>query len=391
MTPKPSSSDPQSLTIGLVFDDSLDRPDGVQQQVRLLSEWLCEQGHTVHLLVGETTDYQPKRAVLHSLSRNKTVKANQNTLSLPRSVAKSDLQSVFDEVNFDVIHVMLPFSPFLGRQVVKLALTYSVPLIGTFHTYPSTTWQRAGSWLYGRWLKHYLRSFAALTTVSDSAASYVQRSFNVKTQVVPNFIDIKRFKSAKPESGVKTKNKLTIIFINRLVKRKGARYLVLAASKLSPELQRQIKIIIGGRGPQQAELNQLIKHHNLNEVVELIGFVEEAKKAKFLAGAEMAVYPATGGEAFGIVLLEAMAAGALTLGSDIPGYRDVLAPVEGSLFAPADPDQLATKLTDLVQRPDLRRTLKNQQASYVEQFSVDNVGRDILALYHRAVADGLVV
>lgn len=79
----PMAEGDEPLTIGLVFDDSLDRPDGVQQQVRLIGEWLSNRGHNLHYLVGETKEFKPRLGDLHSLGRNITVRANQNRLTLP--------------------------------------------------------------------------------------------------------------------------------------------------------------------------------------------------------------------------------------------------------------------------------------------------------------------
>lgn len=380
--PKPS----KPLTIGLVSDDGLDRPDGVQQQMRLLGEWLSRQGHDVHYLVGETNEFKPSKGTLHSLSRNFAIRANQNSLSLPLPGAGRRLRRIMDSVDFDVLHVMLPYSPFLGRAAVREALKRRIGLVGTFHTYPASAWQRLGSRLYGFMLRKQLRRFDRLISVSSPAAEYVRSAFGVNSQVVPNAIDTERFSKPEPDKRLRGGAKTLVIYMNRLDERKGAKYLVLATAMLAPEIKAQLKVLICGRGPLQADLEELIARLGLQDTVELAGFIPESDKPTYLASADIAVYPATGGEAFGIVLLEAMAAGTLTLGGDNPGYRSVLSFAPQTLFEPRDSQQLASCLSEFITDPESAKRLRQQQAQAIKQFDVKLVGQQLEDIYHQSIA-----
>jgi phosphatidylinositol alpha-mannosyltransferase len=121
--------------------------------------------------------------------------------------------------------------------------------------------------------------------------------------------------------------------------------------------------------------------------VELLGFVSEENKPRFYAEADLAVFPATGGESFGIVLIEAMAAGAgVVVGGDNPGYRSVLgddAERAGTLVDPRDSAAMADAITALVEDPGLRTQLHKQQAEHVRRYDIDVVGPQLLELYGR--------
>src|ERR1700760_451276 len=107
------------MKIGLVLDDTLDTPDGVQQYVIQVGTWLTAQGHEVHYLVGATerTDIPH----IHSLSRNLKVKFNGNRMSMPLPTSKRTLKRFLHEQQFDVLHVQVPYSPFMAGRLLLSA------------------------------------------------------------------------------------------------------------------------------------------------------------------------------------------------------------------------------------------------------------------------------
>src|SRR5690606_19533437 len=158
----------------------------------------------------------PPAGTLHSLSKKVLIKANQNSLSLPLPVSRQRIRRLFDEHRFDMLHVMLPYSPWLGRSVIREALERNMGLIGTFHTYPASSWQRAGSKLYGWLIRRTLQRFDAVLSVSKPTADYVQRFFGVTSEIVPNAIDLDRFARAKADPGLKAGARYLIVYMNRL-------------------------------------------------------------------------------------------------------------------------------------------------------------------------------
>ena len=115
---RPLKSQGGSVKIGLVLDDSLDRTDGVQQYVLCVGQWLQLRGHEVYYLTGETTRTDPKR--IHSLSRNVKVRFNGNQLSVPLPASYSKLRRLLTQLDLDVLHVQVPYSPFMAGRLLRL-------------------------------------------------------------------------------------------------------------------------------------------------------------------------------------------------------------------------------------------------------------------------------
>src|ERR1039458_8447904 len=109
----------KSLKVGFVLDDSLDKTDGVQQYILSLGSWLKQQGHDVHYLVGETVRTDIPN--VHSLSRNINARFNSNRMSTPLPASPARIRKLLEDVQFDVLHVQIPYSPFLAQQIIELA------------------------------------------------------------------------------------------------------------------------------------------------------------------------------------------------------------------------------------------------------------------------------
>jgi len=378
----PTPSKP-ALTIGLVLDTSLDPEDGVQQYVVAMGEWLRGQGHDVHYLVGETTRRQLPN--LHSLSRNVSVKFNGNRTTIPLPTSRKKLRAVLAEHDFDVLHVQVPHSPFMAQRLVLAASPRTV-VIGTFHVLPYGWASRRGNRLLGSWLKPSLKRFDRMLSVSSAAAAFARTSFGIETTVLPNVIDCQRFHDAKPLTEYQDA-KLTILFLGRLVPRKGCLVLLRAVAQLITRQDLpEFRVVICGKGPLLARLRQFTTQNKLTGIVEFKGFVSEADKPRYYASADVAVFPSCGGESFGIVLIEAMASGrAVVLAGDNPGYTSVMKPRPDLLFAAKNADNLAKKLAYYLQNRAARQKMQAWSARYARQFDVAVVGNQLLDIYHQAL------
>jgi phosphatidylinositol alpha-mannosyltransferase len=157
------------MIIGFVLDDSLDKPDGVQQAVLTTGEWLRSQGHDVHYLVGHTdrTDIQN----VHSLAKTLRVKFNGNTMGTPLPASSSQLKTFFSQNSFDILHVQMPYSPFFAAKVIKLA-PKTTKIIGTFHILPYTKFSSLATKQLSRLLRSSLKRFDAFVSVSGPAAKF---------------------------------------------------------------------------------------------------------------------------------------------------------------------------------------------------------------------------
>lgn len=373
------------LKVGFVLDDSLDTPDGVQQYILTLGTWLSKQGHEVHYLVGETS----RRDIpnIHSLSRNVKVKFNGNRMSTPLPVSRPKLRRFLAREQFDVLHIQMPYSPFMAQQVVLAAPKQTV-VVGTFHIMPHSRTEFTANRLLGIMLKRSLKRFDACFAVSEAAREFMQDTFKVSASVLPNVVDRIRFSKAevRPEYDDK---KLTIMFLGRLVPRKGCATLLEAVRILKQKSNvPPFRVVICGKGPLDAELKQFVADELLDELVSFTGFVSEEDKPSYVASADVMTFPSLGGESFGIVLIEAMAAERpVVLAADNLGYHSVLGPNSDLLFPPGDPYELAKKLAEFLRDTEARDKALQWQKRYVRQFDVAVVGDQLVETYQRLLQE----
>lgn len=368
------------MKIGLVLDDTLDTPDGVQQYVLNVGAWLSAQGHQVHYLVGQTT--RTDIANLHSLSRNLGVRFNGNRMSMPLPAKKRKLKAFLAQQQFDVLHVQVPYSPFMAGRLLRAA-PVATAVVGTFHILPYSHMVALANRLLGILNRRSVRRFDRMLAVSKPAADFAQKAYGYRTDVLPNAVRLSQFAGASSSSA-----DTNIVFLGRLVARKGP-LLLLQAVALMREHQlypRPFKVIIGGKGELRPVLERFVKAHGLNDIVSFHGFVAEDAKADFLAQGDIVAYPSVAGESFGIVILEGMAAArGVVLGGNNPGYSSVLEPYPEQLFDPRDIPAFAAKLAHYLQDKESRQTAAKAQKTYVRRFDINEVGRRLLEVYNQAL------
>lgn len=369
----------QPLKIGFVFDDSLDSFDGVAQYVKTLGSWLSTQGHEVRYLVGRTKMAEWSGGKVYSLAYNQRVKFNKNYVSIPLPANPRKVARVLKEEDFDVLHIQVPYSPFMAQYTLWTA-DKRTGILGTFHIIPADIMAAMGARflkvLYGRTPQRFDR----IVSVSPAAAEFAKKAFKLKTEVVPNVVDARRF------AGAKKIKKHDIVFLGRLVDRKGCRELLEAFAILHKRAPKY-RLVVAGDGPERESLVRLSNYLNISDNVDFIGFIDEKDKPSLLAGAKVACFPSLYGESFGIVLIEAMAAGAgVVLGGDNAGYRSVLGGQPQLLVDPVDAEALANRLEIFLTDEKLAQELHAWQAEHVRQYDVNIVGPKIVSLYRDAIA-----
>jgi phosphatidylinositol alpha-mannosyltransferase len=368
------------MKIALVLDDTLDTPDGVQQYVLTVGSWLTERGHEVHYLVGQTSRTDIPN--LHVLSKNMHVKYNGNRMSMPLPVSLKRLKIFLAEEQFDVIHVQVPYSPFRAGRLISVAPARTA-VIGTFHILP-----------YSRivtWSNHLLamlnhrsgKRFDHMLAVSAPARIFAEKTYGYTADVLPNPVRLQQF------AGVESTDPVTnIVFLGRLVVRKGALQLLQAVAYLRGQglYQGGFHVYIGGKGELAPTLANFVQSHGLSDLVTLSGFIEEAAKPAFLAAADIAVYPSLAGESFGIVLLEAMATSrGVVLAGNNPGYAAVMQPYPDQLFNPLDTKGFAEVLAWNLEHAAARARAAELQHEYVQRYDVNTVGAQLESIYKHAL------
>lgn len=371
------------MKLAFVVDDTIDNTDGVQQYVLSLGKWFSEQGHEVHYLVGNSK--RQDIANVHSLSKNIKVRFNQNRMSTPLPANKKHIKELLSREKFDVLHVQLPYSPWLSGRVIDAAPRHCA-IIGTFHILPATRFETMTTRLLKPFIGQSLKRFDRIFSVSEPARVFATKIFGIKSSVLPNVIDLKRFQGGQPLK--KYTDKTNIVFLSRLMKRKGCLYLLMALKRLKDTGDiSNLRVIICGKGPLEAKLKQYVRSNRLEDAVVFAGFVSEESKPDYLATAQIAVFPSTGGESFGIVLAEAMAAGSeVVIGGDNAGYRAVLGNRDNQLVDPKDIGAFAELLDRYIHRAADRRACQKWQNTAIKQFDVAMVGKKLLNHYEETIA-----
>ncbi len=368
-----------TLKIGLVVDDGLDRLDGVQKYTVTIGTYFASLGHEVHYLCGQTNRTDIPN--IHSLSRNISVRSNGgNQLTIPLPASKKAIKKLLDQEDFDILHVQVPYSPFLAGKIISYAHK-KTPIVGTFHILPFGKWQIIGSYLLGVAQRLSIRKFSQFWSVSKPAQKFAKSTFGITSKVLPNPVVIADFKPTKP---VKTKDKtIRLVYLNRLVKRKGCMELLKALvwALEHNKIKRGIHLDICSEGYDRIRLEEFVATHSLEKMVSFRGYISDEKKAKYLQQSDIAVFPSLGGESFGIVLIEAMAAGAgAVIGGDNPGYASVLEQEE-TLFDPTNTIAFGTKLADLIMDDTKRAKIHAYQQKMITQYDVSVVGDALLTTY----------
>lgn len=351
------------LTIGLLLDDTLDKPDGVQQYIIAIGEYYKNHGHTVHYLVADTKRHDIEN--VHSLTNFLSLKFNGNNVRTPLPVSSKKIKSLLSQLKLDVLHVQMPFSPFFARKVIK-SVNSDCRVVGTWHTFPSSNFHLFSNWLLSLWIRSTLKKFSFTVGVSEPTARFADKIYGTSSIVIPNAINIDRFNKYMIS---KTLNKQRILYLGRFVERKGPKHLIEALAKLKNDGYDldKIEVVMGGKGPDLIECQQLAVKCGLSKVIQFIGYVDENDKPNLLASADIAVFPSTGGEAFGISIVEAMASGSsVVLGGNNQGYASILGQKPELLFNPKNTEEFANKLRHFLDSDtqDIKKWLRGESQKY---------------------------
>jgi phosphatidylinositol alpha-mannosyltransferase len=351
------------VRIGFVCPYSLTLPGGVQGQVLGLARALRTHGHEVRVL--GPCDGPPPDSGVTPLGNSVPLAANGSVAPIAPDLpcALRTIRALRDE-DFDVVHLHEPLVP--GPCMVT-ALIKHAPLVGTFHAAGVSASYRIASgplsWLAGR--------LDVACAVSEDARRLAERYLGGKYEMVFNGIEVERFAKATPTPTERP----TVLFLGRHEERKGLAVLLDALA----ELPADVRIWVASDGPQTAELQQRSAG---DERIEWLGRIDDGEKARRLRGADVFCAPSLHGESFGVVLLEAMAAGTPIVATEIPGYASVArAGREALLVAPGDAGALAGALRRVLTDNDLATSLVEAGSRRADELSMDHLAERYLGIY----------
>lgn len=372
------------MKIGLVCPYSINEHGGVLEVVLALKDGLSKRGHSVKIITPQPRkhDMDPPKDVLFAGTSVdfRTLSFSDTTSQVSSTADNEHIDEMLAEEKFDILHFHEPWMPLLSRQLLSRSDAVN---IGTFHAKVTTAMMsRAILKVVAPYLKSCMKYLHELTAVSDSGAEYAAGMTKQPITIIPNGIDLNKYNSSKTNKG--KGDKLMILYIGRLERRKGARYLLKAFELLSQD-NPDVELVIAGDGPDRERLEMLaddLKLHN----VSFLGFVSEELKLELLAKADLFCSPAVFGESFGIVLLESMASGTVCVAGNNSGYIDVMQGVGGvSLVNPRDTEEFARRLDLLLHEKALRDLWEKWAADYVKQFDYPHVVGQYEELYREAL------
>ncbi|MGW7696583.1 glycosyltransferase family 4 protein [Streptomyces asiaticus] len=365
------------MRIGIVCPYSWDVPGGVQFHIRDLADHLIRRGHQVSVLA-PADDETPLPPYVVSAGRAVPVPYNGSVARLNFGfLSAARVRRWLHDGAFDVIHIHEPTSPSLGLLACWAA---QGPIVATFHT--SNPRSRAMIAAYPI-LQPALEKISARIAVSEYARRTLVEHLGGDAVVIPNGVDVGFFADAEPKEEWQGE---TIGFIGRIDEpRKGLPVLMRALPKIF-EARPETRLLIAGRGDEKEAVADLPAP--LRERVEFLGMVSDEDKARLLRSVDVYIAPNTGGESFGIILVEAMSAGAAVLASDLDAFAQVLdGGAAGELFATEDADALAAAAVRLLGDEKRLAELRERGSRHVRRFDWSTVGADILAVYE-TVTDG---
>jgi phosphatidylinositol alpha-mannosyltransferase len=363
------------LKIGLVTPYIYPLPGGVNGHVAQLYENLIARGHDVRIISSVHGSQRHSEGDVIRLGYGISVPANgsMGTLTVgPRYTPM--IREMLEREHFDLLHFHEPFVPFLSLMLLRESHSVN---IATFHAYAG--WSPA--YEFGqRMLGRFARRLHGRIAVSAAARHFIDRYFPGDYKVIPNGVDLRRFESLQPFSRWRD-GTANILFVGRFESRKGIAYL-LKAYRILKKRGYDCRLLVIGGGPQEKEVRRYIATRRLTGV-ELLGRVSEEDKNRYFATSDVYVSPATGRESFGIVLLEAMAAGTAIVCSDIHGYRSVVRRGEQALLVPPkDVDALVEAIAKLLDDPELRAKMGASGRERAKQYSWPNITAKVEEYYN---------
>jgi phosphatidylinositol alpha-mannosyltransferase len=370
------------MRVCLVTPYDLSCDGGVNRHVRALAHALRLHGHEASVF-GPASGPTPSDC--DSLPGVVSVSANGSKARIGLLVPRRAVRRYLDEGGFDVVHVHEPCIPGIARHA---AATDFVSRVVTFHTYAER--ESAAVRMLRRTLARPLRDVSHGIAVSRVAAAFARRVFRGKIQLIPNGIDLSTFgASTRPRSALhheidESDQPLRVLFVGRYDEpRKGLRHL-LAAACLIRESGRPIEVRIAGQGNRQSFAAIAPRAGAV-----FLGRLTDSALANEYRSADVFCAPATHGESFGLVLVEAMACGCPVVASDIRGYREasngaaILAP-------PSDAKALAHALERLADDHRLRQQAIGHGARRAQELSWTSLAGEVISVYESAMAGDVV-
>jgi phosphatidylinositol alpha-mannosyltransferase len=368
----------KKLKIGMVSPYGWDLPGGVQMHIRDLAEYFMAKGHEVSVLTPAIED-ELLPSWVQSSGRPLAIPYNGAVARVSFGpVATLRVRKWISEGGFDLLHLHEPAIPSLSLLACWAA---EGPMVGTFH---ATAPRQKAIFAVGPILEPAIEKLSARIAVSEMARETLTEHLATNAIVIPNGINHGFFKEAKPNPEWMGSS---IGFVGRFDEpRKGLDILI----KAIPEIVKanpNLRIIVAGPGESEDVLKGV--EQSIRNRFVFLGRVSDDDKARLLKSVDLYVAPNTGGESFGIILAEAMAAGTAVAASDLPAFRAVLNDGKaGALFINEDAKDLARVANNLLMNKDLKVALGNSGQEWSKRYDWESVAHQIENVYGMVTSAG---
>jgi phosphatidylinositol alpha-mannosyltransferase len=374
------------MRIGMVCPYSFDVPGGVQSHVLQLAEVMRARGHEVSVLAPVSPhtslpDYVVSGGKAVPIPYNGSVARLRFGPATHRKVKKWLVEG-----DFDVLHLHEPNAPSLSMLALNIA---EGPIVATFHT--STTKSLTLTVFQGI-LRPMHEKIVGRIAVSDLARRWQMEALGTDAVEIPNGVDVDSFASAPRLDGYPRPGR-TVLFLGRYGEPRKGMAVLLDALPRVVERYPDVQLLIVGRGDEdelRGHAGELIKH------IRFFGQVDDAGKASAMRSADVYCAPNTGGESFGIVLVEAMAAGIPVVASDLDAFRRVLRDGECGRLVPVDPPELqaaalADALIEMLENDVQRERYVAAASAAVHRYDWSVVAGQIMRVYETVAGSGAKV
>jgi len=370
------------MRIGMVCPYSFDVPGGVQSHVLQLAEVMRARGHEVSVLAPASPDVSLPEYVV-SAGRAIPIPYNGSVARLQFSPAvHGRVRRWLADGEFDVLHLHEPNAPSLSMWALRVA---EGPIVATFHT--STTKSLTLTVFQGI-LRPMHEKIVGRIAVSDLARRWQMEALGTDAVEIPNGVDVASFASAPLLDGYPRPGR-TVLFLGRYDEPRKGMAVLLEALPRAVERFADLQLLVVGRGDEE-ELRE--QAGELAEHLRFLGQIDDAQKASAMRSADVYCAPHAGGESFGIVLVEAMAAGTAVVASDLDAFRRVLLDGKAGRLVPVgDAEALAGALIEVLENDALRRRYVAAGSQAVQRYDWSVVAGQIMRVYETVAGSGAKV
>ena len=364
------------MRIGIVCPYSFDIPGGVQSHILQLAESIQKDGYYVSVITPSSSNTKVPKYVL-PVGKSISVPYNGSVARLQFGLTTHcKIKKWITDNKLDILHLHEPSAPSLSMLALCSA---RIPIISTFHTSIKKSWILNISKLA---MKPFCKKIVGRIAVSELARHWQEETLGSNIMEIPNGVDIDAFRNAPKMVGYPRPG-YSILFLGRFEEpRKGMAILLSALSKLVQHFE-NIEILVAGSGDNTAlkrEAGSLKKHFRF------LGQIDDKTKAVVMRSADIYCAPNLGGESFGIVLIEAMAAQTPIVASNLNAFKSVLAYGQaGKLFPVGDSNALASALINMLNNKAIRKNYIQQANLHVLRYDWSVISKQITRMYESSL------